>query len=79
MSVGVRLTLDLTRETYDKVTALSAYLECSRSTLLRKSIALVQIAADAQRDGLTLALADGDDRVTTRIVGLWPAPPRKDV
>ena len=66
----VRLTLDVTDELNDRLNALAEEAGGSKSELLRKAIALVEVAVDAKRAGRHVAVVDKHDKVVTTIVGL---------
>jgi predicted transcriptional regulator len=69
-SAKVRLTLDLTDELNDRLNGLAAEAGGSKSELLRKAIALVEVAVEAKRSGRRVAVIDKNDKVVTTIVGL---------
>lgn len=66
----VRLTLDVTDELNDRLNALAAESGGSKSELLRKAIALVEVAVDAKKAGKHVAVIDKNYKVVTTIVGL---------
>lgn len=66
----VRLTLDVTDELNDRLNHLAEQAGGSKSELLRKAIALVEVAVDAKRAGRHVAVVDRNDKVVTTIVGL---------
>jgi len=66
----VRLTLDVTDELNERLNDLAEQTGGSKSELLRKAIALVEVAVNAKRSGRHVAVVDKDDKVVTTIVGL---------
>lgn len=66
----VRSTLDLTDELNERLNALAEDAGGSKSELLRKAIALVEVAVNAKRLGRHVAVVDNEDKVVTTIVGL---------
>jgi predicted transcriptional regulator len=70
MSDKVRLSLDVSPETNIRLDALAGKLGGSKSEVLRKAIALIEVATEAKEKGQRLALADSDNKVVTNIVGL---------
>jgi len=66
----VRLSLDISRELNDLLEQLAARTGGTKSDVLRKAIALMEVAIDGKRRGLKLGLADKDQQLTTEIVGL---------
>jgi Arc/MetJ-type ribon-helix-helix transcriptional regulator len=66
----VRITLDLSPDLNRTLEELVAKSGTNKSDVLRKAIALVEIAMEAKPKGLSLALSDKEDRVVTKIVGL---------
>ena len=66
----VRLTLDVTDELNERLNRLAEEAGGSKSELLRKAIALVEVAVNAKRSGRQVAVVDKNERVVTTIVGL---------
>lgn len=66
----VRLSLDISRELNDLLEQLAARTGGTKSDVLRKAIALMEVAIDGKRRGLKLGLADKDQQLTTEIIGL---------
>ncbi len=66
----VRLSLDISVELNTLLEQLAAITGSSKSEVLRKSIALMEVAVDAKRRGLKLGLAEKDQPLATEIVGL---------
>ena len=63
----IRLTLDVSQELNRTLEHLAEQTGSSKSDLLRRAIALMEVAVDGKRKGQNLTLAD---RVVTKIVGL---------
>ena len=66
----VRLSLDISRELNDLLEQLAVRTGGTKSDVLRKAIALMEVAVDGKRRGLKLGLADKDQQLTTEIIGL---------
>jgi predicted transcriptional regulator len=66
----VRLSLDISFELNALLESLAALTGGTKSDVLRKAIALMEVAVDAKRRGLKLGLADKDQLLTTEIIGL---------
>ena len=66
----VRLSLDISPEMNSLLEELAAKTGGTKSDVLRKAIALMEVAVDAKRRGLKLGLADRDQQLTTEIIGL---------
>jgi len=66
----VRLSLDISPELNSLLEELAAKTGGTKSDVLRKAIALMEVAIDAKRRGLKLGLADRDQPLTTEIIGL---------
>lgn len=66
----VRLSLDISFELNSLLEALASATGGTKSDVLRKAIALMEVAMDAKRRGLKLGLAEKDQPLTTEIIGL---------
>jgi len=66
----VRLSLDLSQELNDTLDRLAAEGGTTKSELLRKAIALVDVATQAKRNHQKLAIVDEQQHVVSQIVGL---------
>ncbi|HVV51884.1 MAG TPA: ribbon-helix-helix protein, CopG family [Polyangia bacterium] len=66
----IRLTLDVSQELNRTLEDLAEKTGSTKSDLLRRAIALMEVAVDAKQNGQNLALSDKQDRVVTKIVGL---------
>lgn len=66
----VRLSLDISPELNALLEQLASATGGTKSDVLRKAIALMEVAVDAKRRGLKLGLAEKDQPLTTEIIGL---------
>jgi predicted transcriptional regulator len=66
----IRLTLDVSQELNRTLEDLAERTGSTKSDLLRRAIALMEVAVDAKQNGQNLSLSDKQDRVVTKIVGL---------
>lgn len=66
----VRLTLVLSCDLNARLEQLSEDTGGSKSEVLRRSIALYEVAHEAKHEGRHMAVLDAGDRVLTRIVGI---------
>lgn len=71
MSGRVRLSLELSPAFAVALEHIALASGTTKSDVLRRAIALMQVAVEAKNTGQTLALVDADGRVVTRVVGLW--------
>jgi len=62
--------VDVSTETNEKLNELAEKLGTTKSDLLRKAIALAEVAATAKDRGLKLGLAKKDQEIATEIIGL---------
>jgi len=70
MSKPVRLSLDLSPELNETLENLAAATYCTKSEVMRKAIALIEVAVRARTQGKKLAVVDRDQPVATEIIGL---------
>jgi predicted transcriptional regulator len=66
----VRLSLDISPELNALLESLAITTGGTKSDVLRKAIALMEVAVDAKRRGLKLGLAEKDQPLVTEIIGL---------
>jgi predicted transcriptional regulator len=66
----VRLSLDISPELNALLESLAATTGGTKSDVLRKAIALMEVAVDGKRRGLKLGLAEKDQPLVTEIIGL---------
>lgn len=69
-SERVLLTLDMTDELNERLNLLAVDAGGSKADVLRKAIALVDVAICARKTGQQLAIVDKEGRVVSKIVGL---------
>jgi predicted transcriptional regulator len=66
----IRLTLDVSQEVNRTLEDLAQKTGSTKSDLLRRAIALMEVAVEAKKNGQNLSLSDKQDRVVTKIIGL---------
>jgi predicted transcriptional regulator len=66
----VRLSLDLSSETNEILERLANDSHVSKADILRKAIALMEVATDAKKRGQKFGVANKDQNLATEIVGL---------
>jgi predicted transcriptional regulator len=66
----VRLSLDISPEVNQLLEDLADATGGTKSDVLRKAIALMNVAVDAKQRGLKLGLAEKEQTLTTEIVGI---------
>ena len=66
----VRVSLDMSPELNVKLQAMADATGGTKSDVLRKSIALMELAIEARRDGKKFGIADKDQQLATEIVGI---------
>ena len=59
-----------TSELNKKLEELANETGATKSELLRKAIALMEVAVDAKRRGKKFGIAESDEQLTTEIIGL---------
>lgn len=69
-SSKIRLSLDVSPELNETITQLAKKSGGSKSDILRKAIALMEVAVDAKARGEKVALVDKDQAVSREIVGI---------
>ncbi|MBW4699175.1 MAG: DNA-binding protein [Aphanocapsa lilacina HA4352-LM1] len=69
-STKVRLSLDVSQELYQVLDEIARMEETTKADVLRRSIALMQVAVEAKRQGLKFGAADQDQVLKTEIVGI---------
>ena len=69
-SKHVYLSLELSPEMDERLDEISAQLGSSRADVLRKAIALIDIATRAKLEGLRLGIVAIGDPLATEIVGV---------
>lgn len=66
----VRLSLDISGELNDKVEELAEEINGTKSDVLRRAIALLDLAIQARKDGKKFGIAEKSQQLTTEIVGI---------
>ncbi len=66
----IHMNLELSPDMDERLGAIAAQLQTSRADVLRKAIALIDIAARAKAQGLRIGLVGIDAPLDTEIVGL---------
>ena len=66
----VRLNLEVSPQVDEVLEALASKMHGSKSDVLRKAIALMEVAVRAKEEGKRFGIAEPDQRLTTEIVGL---------
>ncbi|MEH2352631.1 MULTISPECIES: ribbon-helix-helix protein, CopG family [unclassified Nostoc] len=69
-SSKIRLSLDVSSELNETITQLAKKSGGSKSDILRKAIALMEVAVDAKERGEKVALLNKDQTVNREIVGI---------
>lgn len=66
----IRLSLDISPALNDLLERLAADTGASKSDVLRKAIALMEVAAEAKRRGQKFGIANQDQQLATEIIGV---------
>lgn len=66
----VRLSLDISPELNELLADLASKMGGSKSDVLRKAIALMEVAVEAKRQGKKFGIAEKDQQLATEIVGI---------
>ncbi|KPF71429.1 hypothetical protein IP88_10835 [alpha proteobacterium AAP81b] len=66
----VRLSVDLSSQTNALLEALANDLHTTKSGVMRKAIALVQVAEEAKRNNRKIGVMDSERNVFSEIIGL---------
>jgi predicted transcriptional regulator len=67
----VKLSLEVSRDVNELLERMAeASSNGSKSDLLRKAIALMEVAVEAKRKGQSLAMVDKEDKLVTKIIGV---------
>ena len=67
---SIRLSLDVSPGLNDLLERLAGETHSTKSEVLRKAIALMEVAVEAAEKGQKLGILDKDRNVTTEIVGI---------
>ena len=66
----VRISLDISPELNDKLQAMARDMHGTKSDVLRKSLALMEVALQATKEGKKFGAAEHSDQLTTEVIGL---------
>ena len=66
----IRLSLDVSPELYETLNRLAAKLHSTKSDVLRKAVALLEVAVRAKEEHKKFGVAGPDQTLETEIVGL---------
>ncbi len=65
----VRVSLDVSPELFAKLQSMARDMRGTKSDVLRKALALMDVALDARKRGKKIGIADSSDQLTTEIIG----------
>ncbi len=65
----IRVSLDISPELYAKLQGLARDIRGTKSDVLRKSLALMDVAVQAHKSGKKIGIADRSEQLTTEIIG----------
>ncbi len=68
-SPKIRVSLDISPELYTKLQSLSHDIRGTKSDVLRKSLALMDVAVQARKQGKKIGIADSSEQLSTEIIG----------
>ncbi len=66
----VRISLDISPELNEKLQIMARDMHGTKSDVLRKSLALMEVALQATKEGKKFGAAEHSDQLTTEVVGL---------
>lgn len=66
----VRISLDISPELNEKLQTMARDIHGTKSDVLRKSLALMEVALQATKEGKKFGAAEHSDQLTTEVVGL---------
>lgn len=66
----IRLSLDLSKDLYEKLESLADNEHVSKSDILRKALGLMIVATDAKNQQKKLGVFSEEDRLEKEIVGI---------
>ena len=67
---SIKLSLEVSPQMNEKLEELASKLHGTKSDVLRKAIALIEVAVRAKEEGKKFGVAASDQTLTTEIVGL---------
>ena len=65
----IRVSLDISPELYAKLQGLAHDIRGTKSDVLRKSLALMDVAVQARKNGKKIGIADTSEQLSTEIIG----------
>jgi predicted transcriptional regulator len=65
----IRVSIDISPELYSKLQSLARDIRGTKSDVLRKSIALMDVAVQARKEGKKIGFADRSEQLITEIIG----------
>ncbi len=65
----IRVSLDISPELYAKLQEMARDIGGTKSDVLRKSLALMDVAVQAHKNGKKIGIADRTEQLTTEIIG----------
>ncbi|MCS6861624.1 MAG: ribbon-helix-helix protein, CopG family [Abditibacteriales bacterium] len=68
MPEKIRLSLDVSPELYQKLDELANAIHATKSEVLRRAIALMDVAVRAKEQGKKIGLAEQDQPLATEII-----------
>ena len=66
----VRLSLELSPQLNETLEELASRIHGSKSDVLRKAIAIMEVAVRAKEEGKKFGIAEGDQTLSTEVVGI---------
>jgi predicted transcriptional regulator len=65
----IRVSIDISPELYAKLQGLSRDIRGTKSDVIRKSLALMDVAVQARKNGKKIGIADKSEQLSTEIIG----------
>lgn len=66
----IRISLDISPALNEKLRAMARDMNGTKSDVLRRSLALMEVALQAAKDGKKVGIADRSEQLNTEIIGL---------
>jgi len=66
----IRVSLDVSPELFSTLENLSGKTHASKADVLRRAIALMQVAVEAKEQGKKVGVADKDQPLSTEFIGI---------
>lgn len=70
MNDKIRLSLELSAKFNEKLEQLARDTDSTKTEVIRKALALMEVAIDSQKNGASLSITSKDGQLVTKIVGL---------